>query len=351
MRKVLSPGQLIGGYRVVRQVGEGGTGTVYVAVPEGQKGPQVAIKVLQGAHGGHPGLAARLRREATASAAIIHPGIVRILDYLPLDEDHACLVMEHLEGESMQARLDCEGALPAAEAARIHRLVAEALSAAHAIGIVHRDLKPANVMLARGGSVHVLDFGIAKAGADFTQIGTADGVDFLGTPAFMAPEQFMAPSQVSGAADVYSLGVMLYRAVGGALPFQVADPGRAQAVLHYYRMHQDHVPPPLPADVPAPVRELVGRMLAKKPADRPTMDEVARLLLRMQGLTRGRTAAPVKGSVSLPTLPISAPVEVMPSVVMMTPPPPQGPLRLLLLILAGAIVLAAGIGLFLSHRR
>ncbi len=215
-------GQTFGGrYSIVRRLGEGGMGNVY----EGQHaliGKRVAIKVL------HPEFAAneadikRFVNEARAAATLRHPHIIDASDVGTTTTGEPFIVLEFLEGRELADLLDEVGPLPVARAVRILRQVVSALEAAHAMGIVHRDLKPQNVfLLRRTGNedfVKVLDFGISKFrqgdGPALTTVGSQ-----LGTPAYMAPEQFLDSSQVDARADIYSAGVMLYKMLIGALPF------------------------------------------------------------------------------------------------------------------------------------
>lgn len=279
----LSKDQLVGQYQVDRLIGEGGLGTVYEAHAIHDETNKVAIKLLLNSVCDQPEIAARFRREASATAALEHPGIVRIYDYVAFDEGPCCLIMEYLDGESLQARL--QRPLPLPELLSIFQQIAEALEFAHQYGIVHRDLKTSNVMLVAEPGLparvraKVLDFGVAKtSGSAFTEIGTNDGQTILGTPAYMAPEQFITPSQVSGQADVYSLGIMLHYALSGALPFLAEGHSQAQQLLHYFTLHNNSAPPPLPAHTPPALTTLVQRMLAKAPAGRPTMTQVAQAL-------------------------------------------------------------------------
>jgi serine/threonine-protein kinase len=283
---MLSADQRVGDYRVLGPIGEGGLGSIFAAVHVRRPEERVAIKVLRSEAAERPEVAARFRREAQAAAAIQHPGVVRVLDYTQLESGASCLIMEYVAGESLEQRLLQRGALPYAEAALLHQQIAAALSAAHHGGIIHRDLKPANVMLlpspSAGAIIKVVDFGLAKAtSADFTEIGTSDGITMLGTLSYMAPEQFLTPSKVDGRADVYSLGVMLYRALCGALPFSTDVRSQGEKIARYYHMHVHQAPPPLPAAVPPPLRALVSRMLAKTPEERPAMWQVDRALARV----------------------------------------------------------------------
>ncbi|MBI4501997.1 MAG: protein kinase [Gemmatimonadetes bacterium] len=249
-------------YALERELGRGGMATVYLAEDLKHK-RKVAIKVL------HPELAAtlgpdRFLREIEIAAGLQHPHI------LPLyDSGHAegflYYVMPFIEGQSLRARLNKEGALPIAEAARILRDVADALAHAHERKLVHRDIKPDNVMMS-GRHAMVTDFGVAKAVSEasgrhnLTTAGVA-----LGTPAYMAPEQAAAEPNLDHRVDIYALGAMAYELLTGHPPF---EKGSAAATL---AAQVTEVPRPVTEQrgtVPAPLAQLVMKCLEKRPADR-----------------------------------------------------------------------------------
>jgi len=227
----------------------------------------VAVKVLDRCALTDPAARTALQREAWALARLDHPNVPHIYDHgehqgLPY------LVLELAEGQSLESRLE-DGRLPWATAAQVCAEVAAALAAAHQRGIVHRDIKPANVLLTDTG-VKLVDFGISAATGD-PDI-DADG-NLLGTPTSVAPER-LAGGPVRAAGDVYSLGVMLYRALAGRLPW------RAGTMLQLLLAHQHTGPAPLPSlpGLPADIAAMCLRCLAKQPDDRPGAGEVARLL-------------------------------------------------------------------------
>jgi serine/threonine protein kinase len=205
--------RLGGRYRVGALLGAGGMGEVWAARDLLLDRP-VAVKVLGAALAGDGRAAERLRREARAAARLDHPNIARMLD-LGEHDGRPYLVMELLEGESLATRIDRAGPIPPAEAARVVAAVADALQAAHSAGVVHRDVKPGNVYLTSGGEVKVLDFGIASAAGE-TDLTTGD---LLGTAAYLAPERALG-RPATPAADLYSLGVVLYQLLAGRRPFQ-----------------------------------------------------------------------------------------------------------------------------------
>jgi eukaryotic-like serine/threonine-protein kinase len=261
----IAPDEILAGrYRVECALGHGGMGAVWRAV-DLRLNRRVAVKLAAASPNSRAtaGQARRrLRREAAALAALSEPRIARVYDLVEVDDD-VCLVMELVDGESLAARLRREPRLAADEALEIAAQCAQALEAAHRIGIVHRDVKPSNIMLGPDG-VKVVDFGIAAhigpASGDTTATMT-HGV--VGTAAYLAPERALG-QPAAGAADFYSLGVVLYQMLAGHLPFLADD---SLAMLY---AHTRSAPEPLPGDVPAPAAALCLRMLNKKPEQRPT---------------------------------------------------------------------------------
>ena len=213
---------LDGKYRLGRLIGEGGMGAVYEAEHEGLRA-RVAVKLL-GEHGAlDPKAIVRFRREARAMGAIRHENVVAVMDTGSDEEGSPYLVMELLEGESLAAVLRRERTLAPGLACWIADQALSGLEAAHAQGVVHRDLKPGNVFLARlsDGShrVKILDFGISKLGGNANTLDiTAEGA-MIGTPNFMAPEQISGEAPSDARADLYAVGVLLYRMVCGRLPY------------------------------------------------------------------------------------------------------------------------------------
>ncbi|GAA2556137.1 hypothetical protein GCM10010435_28470 [Winogradskya consettensis] len=220
----------------------------------------------------------RIRLEARAAAGLQHPHIVEIYDYgevpgLPGELPVPYVVMELVEGRTLTEVL-ADGPLPWHAAVRICAQVAAALAAAHASNIVHRDVKPGNIMVTSDG-IKLVDFGISAA------VGSADetGGELLGTPAYLAPER-LDGGPVRPATDVYGLGLLLYRALAGRMPWQ------ATTVTEMVRAHLNAEPAPLPAinGLPRVVTDVLRRCLAKLPGDRPTADEVAQTLGEACGL-------------------------------------------------------------------
>ncbi|HEX9283412.1 MAG TPA: serine/threonine-protein kinase [Gemmatimonadales bacterium] len=209
-------------YHVVRKLGEGGMGQVYLA-EHVKMGRRSAIKVMNPAMVHDPDAVARFNREAANASRITHPNVCAIYDFGETPDGLIYLAMEFIEGEPLTDLLERERALPVRRAVSIFIQVADALQAAHDLGIVHRDLKPDNIMLTRGRDgvdiVKVVDFGIAKAvGGDDTQKVTRTGM-VVGTPEFMSPEQ-LSGDKLDGRSDIYSLALVLFKTLTGKLPFE-----------------------------------------------------------------------------------------------------------------------------------
>jgi predicted Ser/Thr protein kinase len=209
-------------YHVVKKLGEGGMGQVYLA-EHVKMGRKSAIKVMNPALVHDPDAVARFNREASNASRITHPNVCAIYDFGETPDGLIYLAMEFIEGEPLTELMAREGALALPRAVTIFAQVADALQAAHDLGIVHRDLKPDNIMLTRGRDgadvVKVVDFGIAKAvGGDDTQKVTKTGL-VVGTPEFMSPEQ-LSGDKLDGRSDIYSLALVLFKMLTGKLPFE-----------------------------------------------------------------------------------------------------------------------------------
>jgi serine/threonine protein kinase len=259
---MLDPGLVLTDrYRLDERLATGGMGEVWRAT-DLVLGRTVAVKVLLPGLLADAGFAARFRAEARMMAALRHRGIVQVYDYGESTDAAGrvvvYLVMAYVDGEPLSARIAAAGRLPVREIMSIVAQAADALEPVHAVGIVHRDVKPANLLVQPDGSVVLVDFGVAHD-ATATRLTGTDMV--LGTALYMAPEQVSGTS-LSAATDIYALGAVAYHGLAGEPPF---TGGTALAVAIRHR-HDD--PPPLPADIPAPVRAVVGRALAKEPEDR-----------------------------------------------------------------------------------
>jgi serine/threonine-protein kinase len=261
---------LAGAYHVRCTLGRGGMGTVYAA-DHLALGRRVAVKVMHREWRQHPDLLARFHNEARVCGRLGNPHIVEVHDFLRTDDGSPFIVMEHLDGESLAQRLGLDGPLTVAQVVQMMTQVCSALACAHGEGILHRDLKPANIFLLPehdehdhdGVRVKVLDFGLSKApGALASVTGT---MEIIGTPAYLAPEMARGRS-VDHRADLFALGVVAYEALSGRRPFE----GQAIPAILYQVVHED--PPPLASlrpETPRRLSELIARLLAKSPDDRP----------------------------------------------------------------------------------
>lgn len=265
-------GNVIGSWRIVAELGEGGAGEVFFAEHQ-VIGRRAAIKFLRPELSADNGMVSRFISEAKAVNGIRHPNIVDITDFGDY-EDRKYLVMELLEGETVAERLERVGSFQQKEAAEVTRQVASALSAAHEFGFVHRDIKPENLFLTNHPDqphfIKVLDFGIAKlldsatkkdfATSNHTTMGT-----FMGTPYYMSPEQCMGKAELDGRADVYSLGIVLYEMVCGNVPFQGDTLGK---IILAHNMESPPPPIDLVPDVSEEMNRIILKSLQKKPEDR-----------------------------------------------------------------------------------
>lgn len=260
--------RVLGGRYALRSVlGTGGMATVWRAADQ-VLGREVAVKVLSPQFAADPDFLARFEREARHAAALSHSGLVTVFDS-GMDGAEPFIVMELVAGRTLRQVLDEQGMLPAGQAVGIAAAVGEALAVAHAAGLVHRDIKPGNIMLAADGQVKLLDLGIARAE------GRTRTMAVLGTAAYLAPEQ--ASGEPAGpAADLYSLGCVLFEMLTGAPPFS-ADTAVA---LAYRQVHDD---PGLPSarrpGLPPRLDQITSRLLAKDPAARPASAAAARAAL------------------------------------------------------------------------
>ncbi len=255
----LPPGAYAGEYVVERFVGAGAMGEVYAGAHP-VLGKKVAIKVLRRELLTSSEAVERFLREARAVNAVEHAGVVDVFAHGRLDDGRLYLVMSFVAGVTLRAKLIETGPLSVDEAIALLEPIADALDAAHAKGIVHRDLKPDNIMVGDGGRVFVLDFGIAK-------LATADGGPstltgrgtWLGTPAYMAPEQWSSDG-ASSASDRYALGVIAYELLAGAHPFTAAS---VPAMMEQH--FRAAVPTLTGAGVPAGADDVLARAMSKDP--------------------------------------------------------------------------------------
>ncbi len=307
----LTSGSVVDGYQILRRLGRGGMGEVFLA-RDVKLGRKVALKVIRDLPGmGDTDARKRFLFEARTTARFSHPHIVTVYG---VGEHDGCpyLALEYLEGQSLAQRLEEERPSPR-DALRVALCVAEALAEAHRHGVLHRDLKPANIMIPRDGRARVLDFGLAKsllrpsgdggaggpgepAGDDLQDVFETRGAGLRGSPPYMAPEQWGGDSrQITPAADVWALGVVLYQMTAGSLPFTAPDLPRLYEAIRSG---------PAPAMEPvggedSEVGKLIGRCLRRDPGDRPEATEVvgtleAMLAGRRRGVASGQQS-PFRG--------------------------------------------------------
>lgn len=270
-------GKSLGQFRIVEHIGAGGMASVFKAY-QPTLDRYVAVKVLPAYHARDPIFVKRFTQEARSVAKLAHPNIVQIHDFGELD-NITFIVMEYVESGTLKDRLK-ERPLTVPEAVDFVIQAAEGLGCAHSHGIIHRDVKPANMLLRKDSHLLLSDFGIAKileGTVNLTRVGTG-----IGTPQYMSPEQGTG-QPVDRRSDIYSLGIVLYHALTGRVPYSADSP---------LSITLKHLNDPLPIDnlrvkgVPQPIEQVLLKMTAKVPADRyQTTDEL------IEALTRALTAS------------------------------------------------------------
>jgi serine/threonine protein kinase len=301
----LGPGTIIDHYRVLRLLGRGGMGEVHLA-RDVRLGRKVALKVLRPGRFGSDQAVQRFLFEARATARFAHPHIITVFGAGQYD-GNPYVALEYLEGQDLRQRMTQHP--PSVREVLRHALaIADALREAHRHGILHRDLKPDNVMLPLDGRIRVVDFGLAtvvsRGGAAASPMDVADteaeelrdgfesrGEALRGTPAYMAPEQWLH-HDITGATDVWALGVMLVELIDGQRPWQTTDLGQ----LAYRMCRTPH--PPLRTEVPAELARLIDRCLDKDATRRPAIGQVVEVLeglVASGGTLTSRERPPFRG--------------------------------------------------------
>lgn len=308
---------LSGRYRLQRLIATGGMGQVWEAV-DNRLGRRVAVKVLKQEFSQDPEFIERFRAEARTTAMLNHPGIAQVHDYgesaLDGEGRTAYLVMELVNGEPLNSVLKRTGRLSLRHALDMLEQTGRALQVAHAAGLVHRDVKPGNILITPTGQVKITDFGIAKAvdAAPVTQTGMV-----MGTAQYIAPEQALG-HDATPASDVYALGVVGYEVVSGKRPFT------GDGALTVAMKHIKEPPPPLPADLPPNVRELIEITLVKNPSQRyrsggPFADAVA--AVRAGRRPPRPSQSPPAGRAAPAAIPSATPARIAPTPVARTTAP------------------------------
>ena len=335
-------GRVVGKYKILDQIGEGGMGIVYRA-EHVTLGSPAAIKVLLPQFTRDTVVVDRFFTEAKATSSIRHVSIVQIFDYGRLPNGQAYIAMELLRGEDLTSFIGRHRIVDPQVAVPITLQMLSALESAHLVGIVHRDIKPDNVFLVRDPGapgairIKILDFGIAKLVGD--QIGVnpkmkTKGGSILGTPAYMSPEQCRGGAEIDARADLYSVGCILFEMLTGRPPF-IAEGGGETMAMHIYehapRLHQ--FAPGLPEELDA----LIAKLLAKSPDERTPSAAYALAALERVPIE------PLGYEVQLAGRPITQPVPIAP------PVESEGlPRWVPIFVITAAIVIAAAAAFFIG---
>lgn len=334
-------------YKIIHKLGEGGMGTVYAGEHLLIK-RRVAIKCLHADLAMNEQALERFRREAYAATAIGHPHIIEVTDMGSFDDGAIFMVLEYLDGRPWSADIEDHGAQRADSVVHIARQVCDALGAAHDLGIIHRDLKPDNIFLINWGGdpdfVKLLDFGVAKVtnGALGPKGITKTGM-ILGTPYYMAPEQLEGTKDIDHRADIFSLGVLIFEALTGKVPFLATK--LTELVI---KICMEPTPPlcHYRPDLPLAFEDLISRMLAKDRDERPqSCADVSAQLARFASIVdapvvNAESWVPAESTLSVATLPPTA--------------RPRRSSRIPLIIIGGLVtalvlMLALAAGLVLTH--
>jgi serine/threonine-protein kinase len=328
-------GRDLGDFRILRRLGEGGMGQVYLAEQLSLR-RKVALKLLRPELAANPVTLQRFKIEAEAAARATHANIVQVYAIGEAEGLHY-MALEYVEGRTLRDYLEKKGPPELLVALSVMRQVASALQRAHELGVIHRDIKPENILLTRRTEVKVADFGLSRIFAEDRQSPSLTQSNItMGTPLYMSPEQVESRT-LDSRSDIYSFGVTCYHMFAGRPPFH------GQTAFEVVAQHVQKEPPPLAQvrpDLPAELCALVHRMMAKRPEDRPqTGREVAREVGRLRDALAGVTT-PRSG----PVISVG-PAPAAPTDAVKTGPVPALPRRRRLpWLVAGSLVLAVGAG-------
>lgn len=275
-------GRIIKGrYQIIKKLGEGGMGTVYLA-EQISMARKVALKVLHGNFASDDEFIGRFRREARLAASLNHPYIVTVHDFDQGDDGALFIAMEYIDGRSVTEVIRRDGPLDVVRASRLGAQIAEGLEAAHRRGVIHRDIKPDNIMVVGDEDfekVKLMDFGIARLRDTGSMSRLTRAGVIMGTPAYMAPEQAEG-AEVSEQTDIYALGIVLYEMLSGSVPFRASTPG---AVLLKQIQERPLALRKLRREIPAAIESAVMQALEKEPSKRQRdMRELAQALKRLE---------------------------------------------------------------------
>jgi len=306
-----------GRYRVLRKLGAGGMGAVYLA-EQVSIDRKVALKVLRPDFSNDSQFVHRFRREARLAAALNHRNVVTIYEFDQAEDGSLFIAMEYLQGRTLDEVIRQDAALPVGRAVRLGQQIAQGLEAAHRAGVIHRDIKPQNIMVGPGDEVKLMDFGIARL-ADAAASGLTTAGVVIGTPGYMAPEQIEG-GEITNQTDIYAFGVLLYEMLTGRLPFSAPS---ARAVLAKQLCEIPVRVGTLNPKVPPAIERVVMQALEK--ASRARQRDMAEVMAGLQGTSRQAMAdmpntagvleegEPQSGVDPLATTRVASPTGVMPA--------------------------------------
>ena len=268
LRREVFEAKRLGQYRLLKLLGAGAMGEVYLAEHRMLKRP-CAIKLIHPAQAGNPRVLARFEREVRMTARLSHWNTVEIFDYGSTDDGTFFYVMEYLPGLSLEQLLDRHGPLPAERVVHVLRQTCQALREAHQVGLIHRDIKPGNIFAAQRGGVYdvvkLLDFGLVKPVGESPSARLSQEGGISGTPLFMSPEQVRGRGDLDARSDIYSLGAVAYALLTGRPPFDGSNP---MDVMIAHVRDEVECPSQHQADVPTDLERVILKCLAKSPEDR-----------------------------------------------------------------------------------